>query len=93
MTGNTSPLKMFEYMVSGTPVIASNISVLKEILVHNENSLIVEYDNVKAWYQSILKLKENVELSNRISNAAKVEVENRYTWKIRAKRIIDEFSF
>ena len=27
-----SPLKMFEYLASGTPLMASNLKVLKEIL-------------------------------------------------------------
>ena len=88
----TSPLKMFEYMISGTPVIASNISVLKEILKHNENSLIVEFDNIISWNESLGRLRNNIELKEKISKNAKNEVENKYTWSIRAKTIIDEFS-
>ncbi len=88
----TSPLKMFEYMASGTPIIASNIPVLKEILNHNENSLIVGFDDIIAWNRSLTRLKNDVELRNKISNNAMNEVKNKYTWEIRAKKIIDEFS-
>lgn len=88
----TSPLKMFEYMISGTPIIASNISVLKEILKHNENSLIVEFDNINSWNESLVRLRNDIDLREKISKNAKNEVKNKYTWKIRAKKIIDEFS-
>ena len=37
-----SPLKMFEYLATGIPIISSNIKVLREKLIHNQNCLLVD---------------------------------------------------
>ena len=58
-----SPLKMFEYMATGIPIISSNIKVLREKLIHNHNCLLVdEYENVNDWIISIKKLNDNFNL-------------------------------
>ena len=58
-----SPLKMFEYMATGIPIISSNIKVLREKLIHNHNCLLVdEYENVNNWIISIKKLNDNSNL-------------------------------
>ena len=36
-----SPMKMFEFMSSGVPFISSDLPVLREILVHEKNCLLV----------------------------------------------------
>ncbi|NIV99675.1 glycosyltransferase, partial [Candidatus Saccharibacteria bacterium] len=36
-----SPLKMFEYMSTGKPIVSSDLPVLREVLVHEENALLV----------------------------------------------------
>ena len=53
-----SPLKMFEYLITGIPIISSNIKVLREKLIHNHNCLLVDkYENVNNWIKSIKKIK------------------------------------
>lgn len=88
----TSPLKMFEYMTSGTPIVASKLPVLQEILVHNVNSLLVEYDNIHAWYKAIEKLRIDVTLGNSISRKAVKEVYQKYTWEMRVKNLLNELN-
>ena len=42
----TSPLKMFEYLASGTPILSSNLKVLREVLKNNKNAFLVNnYEN------------------------------------------------
>ncbi len=83
-----SPLKMFEYLASGVPIISSNIKVLREKLIHNHNCILVdEYENVNDWSMSIKKLKDDIALRKKISfNAIKTASKN--TWRIRVKKII-----
>ena len=62
-----SPLKMFEYLATGIPIISSNIKVLREKLIHNQNCLLVNnFENVNNWIISIKKLKNNFYLRKKI---------------------------
>ena len=38
----TSPLKLFEYMASGRPIVASDLPSLREVLADGRNALLVE---------------------------------------------------
>ncbi len=83
----TSPMKLFEYMASGIPIIASNLPSLREILNQN-NSVLVEPDNAKKLAEVVNKLLNNKELSDRISKQAFKDVQN-YTWGKRVNNILN----
>ena len=44
----TSPLKLFEYMASGRPIVASDLPALREVLRPDENAILVEAGNADA---------------------------------------------
>ena len=81
----TSPMKMFEYMASGQPIVASDLPSFREIL-NQDNAVLVEPDNPKALAEGIRKILNNSELANKISNQAHQDVQ-KYTWDNRAKKI------
>ena len=83
----TSPLKMFEYMASRRPIVASDLPSIREILRDGENAILVEPDNPEALAQGIMRVLEDVELARRISEQAFRDVQN-YSWDERVKRII-----
>jgi len=76
-----SPLKIFEYMSSCKPIVASDLTVLKEILNSN-NSLLVNPDDENEWVCAILKLHDKNE-RYKISRQAYLDFQN-YTWTNRA---------
>ena len=86
----TSPLKMFEYLASGTPLMASNLPVLKEILKDNHNCIIVKDNNPYNWADKIIKLQSNIKLRKIISKNA-IKTASKNTWNIRAKKILKYF--
>jgi glycosyltransferase involved in cell wall biosynthesis len=79
----TSPIKMFEYMASHRPIVASNISSITEILSNN-NSLLFEPDNVKDLAEKIQKAL-SLDCSKIVRQAHK-DVKS-YTWEKRAQNI------
>jgi glycosyltransferase involved in cell wall biosynthesis len=83
----TSPLKMFEYMASGCPIVAQDLPSFKEIL-NSENSLLVEAENAKALAEGINKIFNDNALAQKISSRALKDVQN-YTWQKRAGKITD----
>ena len=82
-----SPLKMFEYMASGRPIVASNLSVIREILKDKESALLFEPGDEQNFINAINIALEYEELAHRIARNAQDEV-RKYTWSERAKAIL-----
>lgn len=82
----TSPMKMFEYMASGRPIVASNLPSLSEIL-NASNAVLVEPDNPEKLAQGIRKILDDSQLAQRISEKALKDVQN-YSWQERAEKIL-----
>jgi len=85
-----SPLKLFEYMASGKPIISSDLPVLREVLRHKENAILCDPDNLDEWVDAIRLLTKDKNLSRKIGDNAKKEFEEKYTWLARAKRVLDK---
>ncbi len=83
-----SPLKMFEYMASGLPVVASDIPTLREILQDGRNAVLVRPDNPLALKEGIEKVLADERLGQRIAREAAREVRE-YSWEKRAQKIIN----
>jgi len=81
-----SPLKMFEYMASGRPIISSDFPVLKEIL-NDHNSILVEPDDLSSWVDAINKLKFDKKLRKKLASNAFDDVQ-KYNWLNRAGIIL-----
>ena len=82
----TSPLKMFEYMASKRPIVASDLSSIREVL-NEGNAILVEPDNPSALGKGIEKALEIQELADEISVKAFQDV-RQYTWQKRAEKIL-----
>ena len=82
-----SPMKLFEYMSSKKAIISSHIPVLREIL-NDQNSILVEPDDLSAWINAILSLSDNKFREKLACNAYRDFV-HKYTWDTRAKNILN----
>jgi len=81
----TSPMKLFEYMSSGRPVVASATTTILEIL-NEKNAILVKPDSPEDLKNGILKIFQDENLARTISENAKKDVQN-YTWIKRAQKI------
>lgn len=79
----TSPIKLFEYMASNRPIVASDLSSITEILT-NKNSLLFEPDNAKDLARKIYSAA-SLDCSG-VVNQARRDVAP-YTWESRAHNI------
>ena len=84
-----SPMKMFEYMAAGRPILASTLPVLQEVLHHGQNALLLPYDDPQAWVDALRALHADGALADSLGRQARHDV-RQYTWERRAKRILDE---
>ena len=82
----TSPLKLFEYMGSGRPIVASDLPSLREVLRDGENAILVEPGNPQALVAGIERIKKDEALGRRLAAQALQDVQA-FTWAKRAERL------
>jgi glycosyltransferase involved in cell wall biosynthesis len=82
----TSPMKMFEYMASGKPIVASNLKSIREVL-NRKNALLVKSDDENSLCNGIKKVLYDKTLANKISKKSKADVQD-YGWGGRSEYII-----
>jgi glycosyltransferase involved in cell wall biosynthesis len=84
-----SPLKLFEYMSSGLPILASDLPVIREVLVHESTALIVSPDDVDSWISAAERFLTDERFRRATGTRARRVFEENYTWDVRVKRILD----
>jgi glycosyltransferase involved in cell wall biosynthesis len=83
-TWYTSPLKLFEYMAAGRPIVSSDLPSVREILRDGVNALLVPPGDPVALASAIDRLLTNPELAARLAHAALDDVP-KYSWERRAE--------
>lgn len=83
---NMSPVKMFEYMASGRPIIASALPTIREVL-NEKNAVIVPPEDPAALARAIRILLDQPERAHLLEEQAKKDVQA-YSWKKRTERLL-----
>ncbi len=83
-----SPMKMFEYLAAGVPIISSDLPVLREILINEKNCILVSPADVSSWITALDRIINNTEFSEYISLNAHFQYQREHTWNSRAEKII-----
>lgn len=83
----TSPLKVFEAMAVGLPLVASDLPSMREVLTHGVDAWLVPPDDPAALAQGIRRLAEDRALRERLSGAFARRA-SQHTWDARAKRLL-----
>ena len=85
----TSAMKLFEYLATGVPIVASDIPSNTEILTENKNCILFNSDDSDNLSQEVKRLWKDYSLREKISKNS-IELSRQFTWKNRCKAIIDE---
>jgi glycosyltransferase involved in cell wall biosynthesis len=84
-----SPLKMFEYMACGIPVVAAELGQIGEIIDDGKNGLLYPAGDLKALTARCEKLLTNRQLRARLGAAALKRVHRDFTWDKNAARVVE----
>jgi glycosyltransferase involved in cell wall biosynthesis len=82
------PLKALEGMASGTPVIATDLPVVRELGCDGEHFLLVRPGSVDHIAETLLRLRSDPQLAQRISQQARRRIEENYTWERAGESLI-----
>ncbi|AMN46431.1 hypothetical protein ACG33_04795 [Steroidobacter denitrificans] len=86
------PVKLFEYMAAGIPVIASDFPLWREIIQDAHCGLLVNPLDPQAIANAILWLSENEQEVKRMGEAGALAVESRFSWANESAKLIDLYS-
>jgi glycosyltransferase involved in cell wall biosynthesis len=81
-----SPLKLFEYMASGKPIVASNLSAVREVLRDGDTACLVAPGDERALAAGLTRVLSDPPFAERIARGAFDEAAS-YTWARRAERL------
>lgn len=87
-SSHTSPLKMFEYMAIGLPIVASDVPAIREVLKDQFSAIFFEPENSRDLASKIEYLINNPKFAKGIALNAQ-EVSKQYTYQRRAIAILD----
>jgi glycosyltransferase involved in cell wall biosynthesis len=82
----TSPLKLFEYLTVGRPIVASDLPSIREVLDDRQTALLVAPGDPATLAAALSELDRDPGLA-RALGAAALTLAPRYTWDARAVRL------
>lgn len=82
-----SPLKIYEYMATGRPVIASNLPGVREAIAQSGGGIVVPPEDSVALAESISRLLSDASLTDAMGRRAREYAEAECTWAKAAEGI------
>jgi glycosyltransferase involved in cell wall biosynthesis len=82
----TSPLKLFDYLAAGRPIVASDLPAIREVLTDQVNGLLVEPGRADLFADALGRVLDDAVLAERLSRKAFDDAEQ-YSWDARAGRL------
>lgn len=87
-SSTTSPLKLFEYMAAGRPLVASRLENIASVIRDGETGMLAEPDNPESFCSAIRGLLQEPGRAARLGDNARTVVTD-YSWDKRAKKMIE----
>lgn len=84
----TSPIKLFEYMAAGKPIISSKLPTITEVLEDGRTASFFEAGNLDSFCKKLDLVLNDPDYLKKLSENALSEVLS-YTWEARVKRIFE----
>jgi glycosyltransferase involved in cell wall biosynthesis len=89
-TNQASPVKLFDYMASGRPIVASDIEVVREIIADSGCATLVDPDNTEALSKAIIALIEDNKLRMDMSYRGRLYAVHKYDRNNLAIKLFDK---
>ena len=83
-----SPLKVYEYMAAGLPVVATDVGQLRDLIESGTTGLLVPPSAPAALASALGRLRREPALRARFGQTARARVLNEFTWERNARRIL-----
>jgi glycosyltransferase involved in cell wall biosynthesis len=83
-----SPMKLFEYMAMGRPIVATSLGQTTDVLGDGRNALLVPPSDPEAMSQAIEHFIDDPDLRQKLGAVARHEVLQQHTWQRHVARLL-----
>jgi glycosyltransferase involved in cell wall biosynthesis len=83
-----SPLKVYEYLAAGLPVVASAVGQIPQILDHGDLGVLVAPGDADALAAAVTELRNDPARRTALGERARAEVLERHTWRTVVERAL-----
>ncbi|MEX0719726.1 MAG: glycosyltransferase family 4 protein [Balneolaceae bacterium] len=91
-TDNSSSNKLYQYMYCGLPILATNCTSVKKLVVEENCGIIYQEENTKLLVEEVINLYENPPMRNEYSENGKKAVQKKYNWNKEAEKLIEVYN-
>jgi glycosyltransferase involved in cell wall biosynthesis len=84
-----SPLKVYEYLAAGLPVVASRIGQLEQIIQDGHNGLLYPAGDARALAEALERLRCAPAWRARLGQEARARARRQHTWQAAARRLLE----
>ncbi len=84
-----SPIKLFEYMAVGKPIVATRVGQISEMLKNEETALLVPPEDPDAMAVALARIQDDPALGERLGRAAQQRAAAEHSWDARLSAILE----
>ena len=84
-----SPMKLFEYMAMGRPVVMPDVPPITEVVQGGVNGMLFRAEDATALSAALARLVEDEAFRRRLGERARQDALERHTWSANARRVLE----
>lgn len=86
------PIKLFEFMAAGLPVVASDFPLWREIVEGNQCGICVNPTDPEEVKVACLTLIDNPKMAQALGRNGKVAIDKKYNWKSEENKLVELYN-
>ncbi len=90
-TQTTVPHKLFQYMISGKPVVVSDVRPLRRIVEETQAGLVFKANDPRSLAEALITLHDTPGLAERLGENGRRAAAGPYAWRHDARRLVEVY--
>lgn len=86
------PVKVFEYMACGLPVISSELPLLRKLIGDEDCALLVKPGSVQEFAKAIKYLLNNSDIAEKMGSIGKMLIREKYNWEKEKQKLLQLYN-